>query len=737
MATAMPAVDFQDLSNKFVEYAQGSPLALRVLGSKLYKKSRKEWESEVDKLKEYAQPKISQILRSSFDDLDELEKNVFLDIAIFFKGKLKKDVEKILNCCHKGAVCGISNLIDKCLLDSKYERIFMHDMLEEMGKDIVCKESLDPVKRSRLWSAKDVYQVLRYNKPYLKLIRLHHSTFEGMIDLRVIFFYTSDTLWDKCLAEKLLADQVDSVFLPDELRYLCWDYCPFKSLSGFNPKNLVVLKLSNGSMEHLWNDDDHQVLVNLREIVVVGCKNLRKIPSLLGVINLERLDCSDCKSLVELPCLNHLASLKRLQLKGCHKLKKLPEIPNNYPFLVLQESEIEEVPDSIEHLIGLKSLNLMNSKVKKVSRNISKLESLSGLTLSHCPLVEFPEIPRSLRVLNLPGTHIEEVYLSLDSPSNLQTLNMSGSRVKNASIKMESLRDLNLSHCPIVKFPEIPRNLTKLNLSGTQIEEVSLSLDSLVDHCESLKLLSELPPYIRDLDSDGCTSLENVSFADHYLYALDSLEDEIIVFDMSFYNCFSLNQESIDYIEANAMLKFESLLKKQSWTWEFPYLQYRLFCCFPGNKISANKFEHQSTSSSLVLKIAPNGSSGRRFLVFSICLVVDLTRCHHYDGSVQFICKYQLTAAGGGYKQFISEWSSFIEDETGWKCMGDHVLILFSEGMVKKDKDYEEASFEFYIKNPYYKVEEGEVIEDEYIKVDKCGVHVSYVDEEPSTTPTT
>ncbi|MBA0789259.1 hypothetical protein Gotri_026468, partial [Gossypium trilobum] len=41
-----PAVEFQDLSKKFVEYAQGSPLALRVLGSKLYKKSRKEWESE-------------------------------------------------------------------------------------------------------------------------------------------------------------------------------------------------------------------------------------------------------------------------------------------------------------------------------------------------------------------------------------------------------------------------------------------------------------------------------------------------------------------------------------------------------------------------------------------------------------------------------------------------------------------------------------------------------------------
>ncbi|XP_039009990.1 disease resistance protein RPV1-like [Hibiscus syriacus] len=41
-----PAADFRDLSNKFVEYAQGNPLALKVLGSKLYTKSQREWEDE-------------------------------------------------------------------------------------------------------------------------------------------------------------------------------------------------------------------------------------------------------------------------------------------------------------------------------------------------------------------------------------------------------------------------------------------------------------------------------------------------------------------------------------------------------------------------------------------------------------------------------------------------------------------------------------------------------------------
>ncbi|XP_016722971.2 disease resistance protein RUN1-like [Gossypium hirsutum] len=78
-----PAADFQGLSCKFVGYAQGNPLALKVLGSKLYTKSRKEWESEVDSLRQYAEPKMSHILKSSLDGLRELEKNIFLDIACF------------------------------------------------------------------------------------------------------------------------------------------------------------------------------------------------------------------------------------------------------------------------------------------------------------------------------------------------------------------------------------------------------------------------------------------------------------------------------------------------------------------------------------------------------------------------------------------------------------------------------------------------------------------------------
>ncbi|XP_040934291.1 disease resistance protein RPV1 [Gossypium hirsutum] len=587
-----PVVDFQDLSCKFVEYAQGSPLALKVLGSNLYTKSKKEWESEVDKLKQYVEPKISQILKSSLDGLGEPEKNIFLDVACFFKGEKMDIVEKILSNYYMGAMCGIRNLADKCLLDSiDGYHISMHDMLEEIGKDIVrqkCKEN--PGKCSRLWFPEDVDQVLRYNQGTVSIegIKLDMSqideqqlcpyVFENMFNLRYIYFYKPE-IGKEDWNPKLLANQVDSVSLPNKLRYLCWDYFPFKSLSSFNPKNLIVLKLRYGNMEKLWNEDDHMDLVNLREINVSNCKNLRKIPNLSGAINLELLHCSNCESLVqfwgednhmdlvnlkeidisncknlrkipnlsrainlellncfkckslvqlgneddymdlvnlrkidisycenlrkipsllgaidlnflncsrceslvELPCLNHLTSFRqdKLRLFGCYSLKKLPQVPSHFHHLNLSSTKIREVPDSIEHLHKLQRLSLSKSKVKRVSINISKLEFLHQLDLSDCPMIKFPEIPRSLTELNLSGTQIEEVSLPFDSLCNLRNLNMKGSRVKNVSIKLESLRQLDLSDCPMIKFPEIPGSLTELNLSGTQIEEVFLPFDSL------------------------------------------------------------------------------------------------------------------------------------------------------------------------------------------------------------------------------------------------------------------
>ncbi|KAG8480102.1 hypothetical protein CXB51_025355 [Gossypium anomalum] len=739
-----PTANFRDLSNQFVGYAQGNPLALKVLGSKLYTKSRKEWESEVDRLKEYGQPKISQILKSSFDELDELEKNLFLDIACFFKGKFKTEVEDILCSLYNGAVCGISNLVDKCLLDVSCFQdmldnlgrsyipeslrkeplmISMHDILEEMGKDIVRQDAIGIGNCSRLWSPKDVCQVLRFNKGTesirgIKLdmsqfdnLKLSPVIFENMLNLRFIHFYFPRK-FKKCWNKSLLEDQVDIISLPDELRYLSWSYYPFKSLSSsFNPKNLVVLKLPYGDMEQLWNEDDHQDLVSLREIDLTDCKNLRKIPNLPGAIHLKILQCSGCESLIKFPCLTHLASLKSFGHGSCHNLEKFPEIPSHLNSLYLKGTRIEEVPDSIEHLIGLRNLELGNSRVKNVSNNISKLESLYSLGLSHCPITKFPEIPRSLRVLDLSKTQIEQVSLSSDCVRNLQNLNMSGPSIQKLQC------NISLSGSREIPTIDVPSSILRFK-----------SLQTLtMNHCKSLKLLLELPPLIGHLVAHDCTSLEKASFTDKNLQQHD-FSDENDEFFMMFSNCFNLNQDSIGSIETNAMFKIGSIAEK--WGEQYFFRGGATVCCFPGTEISANKFESQNENSSLTLKIAPNVCGKRRFLSFAICLVADLTHCSGFNG-LEFTCEYQLTVSScsdgaGGYEKF----KSVLYD--GWifkskrKYLGDHVLILFKKDMVKEDKNYEEASFKFYIRSYSYN-EDGKKICLHDFKVKKCGVHVFYV----------
>ena len=88
--------DFKDLSNCVVKYAKGLPLALKVLGGFLYDKNIDEWKSTLKKLEKIPHMKVQNILRVSFDKLDDVEQDIFLDIACFFGGEYKDFVSRIL-----------------------------------------------------------------------------------------------------------------------------------------------------------------------------------------------------------------------------------------------------------------------------------------------------------------------------------------------------------------------------------------------------------------------------------------------------------------------------------------------------------------------------------------------------------------------------------------------------------------------------------------------------------------
>ena len=81
------AEDYLKLSKQFVNYAQALPLAIEVLDSILFNRSKEEWQSVLDRLKDFPAEEINKIFKISFDGLQRVEKEIFLHIACFFNMK--------------------------------------------------------------------------------------------------------------------------------------------------------------------------------------------------------------------------------------------------------------------------------------------------------------------------------------------------------------------------------------------------------------------------------------------------------------------------------------------------------------------------------------------------------------------------------------------------------------------------------------------------------------------------
>ena len=123
----------------------------------MFEKSIVEWKIALERLQEFPDEEILRVLKISFDGLQKPEKEVFLHIACFFNNQKKNYVLEILDILSLHPIIGLKELIDKSLLKiMDNDVVWMHDLLQGMGRNIVCKECLDdPGKRSRLWDYED------------------------------------------------------------------------------------------------------------------------------------------------------------------------------------------------------------------------------------------------------------------------------------------------------------------------------------------------------------------------------------------------------------------------------------------------------------------------------------------------------------------------------------------------------------------------------------------------------
>ena len=166
--------EYLELSNGFLMYVAGHPLALNVLGSFLFRRSVVEWGNAYEKLKEHPNQEVIQELKISYDGLDGQEQEIFKDIACFFNHMMEDYVVQILkNHLGRFPYIGFRILIDRSLLKiSENHVLWMHDLVQDMGRDVVRHESSEPGERSRLWLYKDIDHVMKNNTVSSYLLEL-------------------------------------------------------------------------------------------------------------------------------------------------------------------------------------------------------------------------------------------------------------------------------------------------------------------------------------------------------------------------------------------------------------------------------------------------------------------------------------------------------------------------------------------------------------------------------------
>ncbi|KAJ0561836.1 putative TIR domain, P-loop containing nucleoside triphosphate hydrolase [Helianthus annuus] len=269
-----PTEDFKELANEVVQYVQGHPLALKVLGRFLYKKTVPEWKSELQRLKVYLNPEIQQMLRLSFDGLSSDQQRIFLDIACSFIGVNKDLAASVLDSCNCFADADIRVLVDKSLItiSSTSRSLQMHDLIQSMAREIVRKESDRPGDRSRLWIPTEVYDVLNNNKvtqsvevlvllleKSCRKVHIDCKSFARMNKLRILKICDLELENLGKMSElKLPYDSkvnfYGSVqFLSNTLRLLYWHGYPMKILPpNFYPENIVAIDFSYSNIQNLW-----------------------------------------------------------------------------------------------------------------------------------------------------------------------------------------------------------------------------------------------------------------------------------------------------------------------------------------------------------------------------------------------------------------------------------------------------------------------------------------------------
>ncbi|XP_017432943.1 disease resistance protein Roq1 isoform X2 [Vigna angularis] len=516
--------DYEKLAWDVLSYAEGHPLAIEVIGSSLFGRNVSQWESALARLKEKKSKNIMDVLRISFDQLDEEDKEIFLDIACALCHHDEEYVTEVLKFRGFHPEYGLQVLLDKSLISKRSGIIDMHRLLKDLGRYIVKEESpKEPLKRSRLCNYQDFCKAMSNNQTteilevvavYLlrnsKTVRVDGlSKIRHLKYLRVGYVNCSGSL----------------SHLSSELGYLIWHNYPFECLpQSFQPHKLVELLLRGSSIQRLWSGT--KVLPNLKRLDLSYSRKLVEMPDVAEALNLEGIILEECIQLRKLsPSIGLLSKLTILSLRNCKNLVSLPnsilglnslEYLGVYGCSKLFKNELLDEARNTKHL---KKRCLVDGPIHSHSKShlikkmllwpLGLLYSRAQRESVSCLLPSSPTLP-CLRVLDLRFCNLVKIPDAIGKLSCLEKLNLKG----NNFVTLPNLKDLfrlyylNLENCKRLKYlPDLPsRTHLPLNLYSYPIQYFVSFRDRIIeDYKDMTGLMMFNCPEI--VERERCTSM--------------------------------------------------------------------------------------------------------------------------------------------------------------------------------------------------------------------------------------
>ncbi|KAF5806335.1 putative P-loop containing nucleoside triphosphate hydrolase, leucine-rich repeat domain superfamily [Helianthus annuus] len=492
---SFPTHGYEKLSDEIVKVAGGLPLALNVYGSLLCGKDENYWKDTLKKLREYPVEEVLGRLEVVYARLDKNQRNAFIYIACFLKGRNIDLVKDILTNIGLYSECGITDLINKCLITINLEEnVWMHDLLQQMCWKILRTDE----KHIAIKSHEDTLTLNILGAQTVEVI--NQDPYKGELNERFI----DPTCFTKMTKLKFV--RISNVHFPKRLKYLSndlrileWYGCSLKSFpSMFEPKHIYELEMCSSQLKTLWKKD--LVLPNLRSINLSFSKNLTKIPDLTSASNLVKLNLEGCTNLTRLHAsVLLLKRLRYLNLKGCTCLKSLGrrsmEMEDLEALLLSGCSKLEYIPEFGKNMKRLEHLYVDGTRIKKLPENMDGLCDLRNLDASGTFVKELPSSIYRLKKLRL--LHVNRCRLTFKTGCFLNST-------------LSSLKELDLSNCNLSVVPDgvgLLCQLITLDLSGNEFVSLPTSVSLLsklrmlcLNNCKRLQSLPKLSLVDEDMD---------------------------------------------------------------------------------------------------------------------------------------------------------------------------------------------------------------------------------------------